>query len=420
MSLIGSLVDAVRGSSSTKPPVPYTSGAAAGGSFTWPGQGSDRFAALDMTTAESTLLSVLDLVSSKTAEVEWEAERVYQRASSSRERQLVGPENLAVALWDQPNDFMDGQQLRQLVTWHYDAVGEGYVLADRFPGTDVVRSLWPIRPDRMTPQYSEKAFRLGWVYTGPNQEKIPLDEAEVMRIYRPHPVDFHRGIGIVQPLLIAAGTSLTAQAWIRAFFRNDARPGGVIEIELEPDEQLTDDEFKILKRRWNENHDGVSRANRVGFLERGHWKDVQQTIKDMEYSGIRNLTRDQILEAFRIHRHSMGIAEDVNRANATAASALLTENTVRPRIGLWKKLANGPYRKLFGDAGAAIKFCPVIPDPTDPEMVNAERNSKTSAYKELVEAGVHPDDAAEAVGLKPMRHVQKEVAQDARPAPATA
>lgn len=413
MSLIGSLLAAVRGSAPTAPPVPYTSNSSPGGLFTQAWQGDERAAALDMSTAESTLLSVLDLVSSKVAEVEWEAERVYQRARAGKERQLVGPENLAVALWDAPNDFMDGQQLRQLVTWHYDAVGEGYVLADKFPGTDVVRSLWPIRPDRMTPQYSEKAFRLGWIYTGPNREKIPLNEGEVMRIYRPHPTDFHRGIGLVQSLLVAAGTSLTAQAWIRAFFRNDARPGGVIEIELEPDEQLTDDEFKILKRRWNENHDGVSRANRVGFLERGHWKDVQQSIKDMEYSGIRNLTRDQILEQFRIHKHSMGISEDVNRANAVAANSLLTENTVRPRVNLWKKLANGPYRRLFGDAGQAIQLCPIIPAPTDPEMANAERDSRASSYKTLIDAGVHPDDAAETVGLQPMRHVAKEVTQDA-------
>lgn len=394
----------------TAPPVPYTSNFAGSSSSFMALQKDNRFESLDVSTAESTLLSVLDLVSSKTAEVEWELEREYKNPRADQQRVVLGPQDhLAAQLWEQPNDFMDGQFLRQLVTWHYDAVGEGYVLADRFPGTNMISSLWPVRPDRMTPVVSEKKYRTGWVYTGPNREKVPLEESEILRIVRPHPLDFHRGIGLVQALLTAAGTSLTAQAWIRNFFRNDARPGGVIELGLDWDEQIEDSDWKIMKRRWNENHDGVTRANRVGFLERGSWKDVQQSVKDMEYSGIRNLTRDQILEAFRIHKHSMGISEDVNRANATAASSLLTENTVRPRIGLWKKLANGAYLRLFGDAGRGVKFCPVDLDPLDPDLVNAERDSKTSAYKDLIEAGVHPEDAAATVGLPPMRHVEKAV-----------
>jgi phage portal protein BeeE len=416
-----SLFDAVAaayngpGEAST-PPVPYTSGYTQSTPMMF--QRDDRETQLEMSTAESTLLSVLDLVSSKTAEVRWEAERVFATARPGRDRQLVTAEqSLAVELWEKPNDFMTGQFLRQLVTWHYDAVGEGWIVADKFPGTGLIRSLWPVRPDRMDPVTSETRYCTGYVYTGPNKEKIPLELGEVLRITRPNPWDFHRGLGLVQTLLIAAGTSLTAQAWIRAFFRNDARPGGVIELGLEPEEQLTDDEFTILKRRWNEDHDGVSRANRVGFLERGAWKDVQQSIKDMEYSGIRNLTRDQILEAFRIHKHSMGISEDVNRANATAASSLLSENTTRPRLDLWQQLANGAYRDLFGDAGRLVKFCYTNPSPVDPEMANAERDSKTSSYKTLIEAGVDPDDAAVTVGLPPMRHSGGQVqGNDARPA----
>lgn len=412
-----SLFEAVKGAMSvvgnpqaagTAPPVPYSSDFTGSSNF-YSLRKDSRLESLDMSTAESTLLSVLDLISSKTAEVEWELEREVRNPRPGQERVVVGPEqNLAAHLWENPNDFMDGQFLRQLCTWHYDAVGEGYILADVFPGTNVIKALWPVRPDRMTPAVNEKKFRNGWIYTGPNREQIPLEESEILRIVRPHPTDFHRGIGIVQPLLTASGTSLAAQQWIRTFFRNDARPGGVIELGLEPDQEITDDEWKIMKRRWNENHEGVTRANRVGFLERGSWKDVQQTIKDMEYSGIRNLTRDQILEAFRIHKHSMGISEDVNRANATAANSLLTENTVRPRIGLWKKLANGPYLRLFGSSGQGVRFCPINLDPLDPELVNAERNSKTSAYKDLIDAGVHPDDAAAAVGLPPMRHVERQ------------
>jgi HK97 family phage portal protein len=416
MSIFSEVRDAMTGGrAQTAPPVPYTRDFT-GGSGVFSGSPDTRFESLDISTAESTMLSVLDLISSKTAEVEWELERVYKIPRPDRERTVIGPDqHLAAQLWNQPNDFMDGQQLRQLVTWHYDAVGEGYILADRFRGTDLIQALWPVRPDRMTPVVSEKQFRIGWMYTGPNGERIPLDEDEVLRIYRPHPWDVHRGLGLVQALLTAGGTSLTAQAWIRSFFRNDARPGGVIEIGLEPDEELTDDEFKILKRRWNENHDGPSRANRVGFLERGSWKDVQQSIKDMEYSGIRTLTRDQILETFRIHKHSMGIAEDVNRANATAANSLLTENTVRPRVGLWKKLANGAYLRLFGDAGRGVSFCPVNLDPLDPDLVIADRDSKTSSYKTLIDAGVDPQDAAVTVGLPPMKHIQGQAVSDARP-----
>jgi hypothetical protein len=54
--------------------------------------------------------------------------------------------------------------------------------------------------------------------------------------------------------------------------------------------------------------------------------------------------------------------------------------------------------------GKGYEFVPGNPVPEDKAAANAERGSKTTAYKTLTDAGVDPEDAAVVVGLPPMRH----------------
>lgn len=402
MSLLADLVDTFRGPrNETLPPVPFStpSGGFGGNLFGRRADPQERH--LDLTTVESTLFSVLDLLSSTTAEVEWTLRLKSANPKPDEEMPILGPEqHLAAKLWEEPNDFMEGQELRSVVEWHYDAVGEGWIVC-QYNGIGMPESFWPVRPDRMKPVTDPKKFLLGWMYTGPGSEKVPLELNEVMRIRRPHPLDPHRGIGAVQTLMLPLQTSLTAQQWIQAFYRNDATPGGM--IELGGDEVMEEGDYRKLVSRWNAQHRGVNRAHRVGILEVGSYKQFEVNFKNLQFTEMRQLTRDQILEAFRIHKHMLGISEDVNRAASLAADATYGKRILKPRVKNWQKLANGPFLKTFGPQPRPVEFCPENVVPEDEEAANVERTSKASAYKTLRDAGVNPDDAATVVGLPPMR-----------------
>lgn len=399
MSLLADLFDAFRAPrADTPPPVPYTS-AGTGMSMVFGRGAQPTERQLDLTTAESTLYSVLDLISGDVAGVGWDLYRGGRSADMcppENAKALTEAQHLAVKLWHQPNDFMTGDHLRTVCAWHYDAVGEAWIICDYLmPG--VPKSFWPVRPDRMTPRTDQDKYLVGYTYTGPSGERIPLELDEVLRITRPHPLDPHRGIGPVPALMLPLTTSLTAQQWIDAFYRNDATPGGI--IQLGRDEVLDDDDYNSLKLRWNEQHKGVSRAHRVGILEIGEFKPMQVNFKDLQVTEMRHLTRDQVLEAFRIHKHMIGASDDVNRANAVAADDSYARRILHRRVKAWYAFANGPYLKCFGTSGRGVVWCPENVVPEDEEAENAERASVATAAKTYADAGVPVEQWAPYLGL---------------------
>jgi HK97 family phage portal protein len=369
----------------TPPPVPYTSA----GGFSWGNRGTEPTEhQLDLTTSESTLYSVLELISGDIGGVGWELYRGARQADMSAPesaKPLSAAQSLAVRLWHQPNDFMTGEHLRTVCAWHYDAVGESWVVCD-YAAKDVPLSFWPVRPDRIKPKTDRDKYLVGYEYTGPSGEKVPLELNEVLRITRPHPLDPHRGIGPVPALMLPLTTSLTAQQWIDAFYRNDATPGGMIQLGL--DEVLDDEDYKSVVTRWNEQHRGVSRAHRVGILEIGEFKPMQVNFKDLQVTEMRHLTRDQVLEAFQLNKFMLGATDDVNRAASLAANDTYARRVLHRRVRKWHAFANGPYLQCFGASGRGVTWCPENVIPEDEEAENAERTSIATAFKSYVDAGV--------------------------------
>ncbi len=399
MSLIGDLVDVFRGPvNQTDPPVPYTANQDLGRISVYGRSADPQTRHLDMTTVESTLFSVLDLLASDVSTVDW---GFYPKNAFEDDMEpLTAEQHLAVKLWDEPNDFMSGDELRYRIEWHYDSVGEGWMLCG-FNELGVPESFWWVRPDRLMPAADDGKFLIGWVYTGPDGEKVPLPlndpEVRLMRICRPHPIDPHRGIGAVQSLMTSLGTSLTAQQWIQSFYNNDATPGGM--IELGQDEFMEGDDYRKLVAKWNFRHRGVNRAHRVGILEVGKFVPMPVNLRQLQFTEMRHLTRDQVLEAFRINKFMLGATDDVNRAASLAADDTYARRALKPRVGKWNGLVNGKYLGCFGAAGAAIKGCPENVVPEDEEAENQERVSKSTAFKTYIDAGMDYDDAAMLCGL---------------------
>lgn len=416
MSLILDLLDAVRGGADEAgPPIPFTAeNASAMGSIFGSGKPSLN-QQLDLTTSESTLFSVLDLVSSRVAAVKWNSFRPTDTEVEEDARvKVTAQQNLAVKMWHRPNKFITGKQLRNVCTWHHKAVGEAWMVMDFYDAARTLpRTWWPVRPDRMFPVPDPDDFLLGYLYRSPDGEDIALELDEVLRITRPHPLDPHRGLGAVQTLGTALGLSLTSQQWIAAFFRNDATPGGVIEV---PD-GLEDHEYDQLRRRWNQQHRGVGRAHRVAILEYGKWVPRQMSIKDMQFPQVRNLTRDQVLEAFRIHKHMLGITEDVNLANATAARETFDEAVTVPEVDEWTDLANGPYLERFGSKGGAVEFCPVSPIKKDTEEPRRDMAAKVENAEKLIGMGADWAATFDMLGLPaiPQAVVQDETPPESAP-----
>jgi HK97 family phage portal protein len=267
----------------------------------------------------------------------------------------------------------------------------------------------------MTPIPHPQDYLSGWIYTGPNGEKVPLEVRDVIQIKLPNPTDPYRGLGPVQALLSHLDSARYSAEWNRNFFQNSAEPGGMVEF----DDELTEAEFEQFQKRWRDSHQGVNNAHRVAVLENGlKWVDRSYSQRDMQFAELANLSRELIREGFGIHSHMLGLSEDVNRANADAGEVSFARWLTSPRAARWEDMLNCTYLPMFGDTGKGVEFEHDRVVPEDREADDRERTSKANAVAALVRTGRYdPAGALEAFGLPPITVIEAPATKPPVPAP---
>ncbi|MGW4525176.1 phage portal protein [Amycolatopsis sp. NPDC004378] len=388
-SLLGALAPRVRNDS----PAPLVSRSASG-RFSGVFSRRDAKAQLDMMALNGTVFGIVDKTSTAVAGVEW---HLYRKSKTGKKEDRVEvTSHAALDLLNKPNAFFDRMTLLETAQQHLDLPGEAALLVARSGRSSLPLELWPIRPDRLDPVPHPTKYLTGWIYTSPDGEQVPLRIDEVIHIRRPNPVDPYRGLGPVGTVLTEIMSADYAARWNANFFKNDASPGGIIEVE----KRLTDDEFDELTMRWEEQHRGVARAHRVAILEQGKWVDRKYSQRDMQFTDLRGVSRDAIMEAYGFPKSMLGITEDVNRAVAEAGKAVFAEWLTVPRLNRWRNAWNGRLLPLYGpDAAKTLEFDYESPVPEDREADNAERTSKATAAKTYIDAGYDGDSVKEALDL---------------------
>ncbi|MFB7440245.1 phage portal protein [Streptomyces mirabilis] len=345
--------------------------------------------------SNSTLYAIVDRIITSYSQVEW---HLYRTAKSGRDEDRVEVMTHAVLdLWNAPNKFMTGPMFRESGQQHEELTGEQWWVIARNPQfKQLPLELWPVRPDRMDPIPDAEDFIVGYVYRSPNGEMVPLDVEDVIFQRRPNPIDPYRGVGVVQTILVDLDATRASAEWNRAFFLNSAEPGGIVQV----DKRLSDEEFNEFRDRWAEQHRGVSNAHRVGVLENGlQWVDRKYSMRDMQFTELRDVAREIIREAFGMPKPMLGAVDDVNRANAEAAGFVFAEWLIKPRLKRVKEILNTRLLPMYGRLGEGLEFDFDDPTPENREVDAAELTARTTAAALLVEKGFDPAATLSAVGL---------------------
>lgn len=357
MSIVTDMIDAlpfVKAANTTRPStLPTVAGNAFGGVSAPVGTESS----LNQMPSSGWVFSIIDRIASSVAATRWTASQHidgYGRLALDQAHPLV-------RLWNKPNPFYSQAELIEVLSQHFELVGEMWIVVVRDSlGLGLPVELWPVRPDRIAPIPHPKKFISGYVYSL-GTERVVLDVDDVIFIRRPSPTNPYRGMGVVGSIMADVLSEKAAAQWTQSFFRNSAVPGGIIEV----DEDLSDADFERLVDRWRVQHQGVGNAHRVAFLERGKWINRTFSNRDIQLDLLRKLNRDVIFGAFGMPASVMGVTENVNRANAEAGQLLFNQNIVVPRLRRIQSALNMRLTPLFGDG---IEFNYADPTPQNSVM----------------------------------------------------
>lgn len=304
----------------------------------------------------------------------------------------------ALSVLQNPNPFYTTQEYFESGQQHIDLVGEGWTIMNRIGSMPY--ELWVARPDRMVVVTDRSDFLVGYIYVDPDGQEMPLRKEDVLSVRMPDPENPYRGLGPVQSVLSNIDSGGYSAEWNANFFRNGARPGGIVKLSR----KMSDPDFEQLVERFNVNHRGTANANRTAFLEEGDWVDVApMSIRDMQFVETSNLNRDTIMLAFTASKFDVGILDDVNRATAEAADVSFGNRMTIPRLDRWQGMLNNDYLPQFPGSTGDLSFVYSNPVPPDRVAAREDKTAATEVYVALVDAGVNPDEAAAFAGLPPMK-----------------
>jgi HK97 family phage portal protein len=285
-------------------------------------------------------------------------------------------------------------------------------------GKGQIEEIYLLRPDRVliVPDTDNPLLVKGYVYVQADGKRIPFSPAEIVHHKNFNPQGNwpfpHRGMGVIEAAHWAIDTDNEARLWNYKFFKNSARPDGI--LEYKGDGTLPADEYVRIKEQWKQEHQGADNAHKVGVLSGSvTWKEITRSQADMEFSQQRTFSRDEVLALFRTPKSVIGITDDVNRANADAAIYVFNLRTVKP---LMQKLANTLNEFYLPEFEDGLKFEFVSPVPED-------RVALTAEYAQAMNKWLTRNEIRALEGLPPTENgntfwgTLADVEQDTAPAP---
>jgi HK97 family phage portal protein len=388
-SIVGSLLN--------RTPIPYGGGRSSIFKATSDRPPQEKY--LGAMGAQSTIFAIVDRIATSIASVEW---RLYRKAAKPEDREEVLGRHPALVVLNKPNQHYTRTEFFETLQQHFELTGEMWMLLSRstkFPSGPPIE-LWPVRPDRMRPVPSPTEFISGYIYKN-GRDEVPLALNDAIYNKRPSPLDPYRGIGPIGTLLIDIEGEHAASVFNTMFFHNGAEPGGIFEVP----ELLSDEEFDTILAHWEQQHKGVNNAHRVALMEMGTWKERSYNMRDMQFEQLRRFSRETFRQAWGFPKPMLGDVEDVNRANAEAASFVFADQLLIPRLRRWRTMLNDDFLPQFGTMGEGYEF---DFDAIIPRSVMDEREDKrmaAQAVQMLVAQRFDPAESLEAFGLPPISHL---------------
>lgn len=301
-------------------------------------------------------------------------------------------------LLDSPNEFSPASQFFYLTQSYLELTGDSFYLLDR---PNQPTSMVQLQPDKVEldlgdPTKGEdliKGYRYRDQVDGKNIEMYYEPEL-IIHIKTPNPQNQFRGKSPVEAGAVAIDTSNMAQEFLKVFFTNAAVPN----FALTTDGKITDEEMKRMQRQLRSTYGGVRNAFKTLILSGGLKPvTVQQTGQQMQLIELLNSERDTIMAMFKNTKSSLGIVDDVNRANAEASLLSWKQSVIKPKMNKITDTLNEKLVPMFGN-NLVLGFCDPVPED-ETEDIQKVKELFTGAQRQVMSL----NEAREILDLPPVK-----------------
>ncbi len=257
---------------------------------------------------------------------------IYRYLEDQEGRQRAKNHPLYEVLHSQPNETQTAFEFTQMMMTHALLRGSGY--ARIMPGPrGFADRLVPYHPERVTKERLESG-RVRYKVENDLGKSETLNQEDIFEVGGLS-LDGWNTVSVVSYAKDSFGLSLAAEKYGSKFFRNDSRPGGV----LETDGKISRDAAKRIKSEWEALHAGGNQ-HRVAVLEQGlKWQAIGVTPEEAQFLGTREHQAEDVCRWFRVPPHMVGLTSKTTSWGTgieQQAIGFLTY-TLRPWLTRWSQ-----------------------------------------------------------------------------------
>jgi HK97 family phage portal protein len=258
-------------------------------------------------------------------------------------------------LHDQPNPEMTSMVWRETIQAHVLSWGNGYCEIQRDQANRVV-ALWPITPDRVTPDRRQPGGELFYRVLNPTTNReVEMAPEDVLHIPGLG-FDGVKGYSVIAKAREAIGMGLAYERFGNTFFANGAGFGGALQFPR----PLSDKAMTNLRTSIEARHKGPGKAHQFVILEDGGtWASTSMPLDDAQFLQGRKFQVTEIARWFNMPPHKLRDLERATFSNIEEQQIEFVTDTIRPWLVRWEQEIN---RKLIRPAERRIQFAEHLVD----------------------------------------------------------
>lgn len=237
-----------------------------------------------------------------------------------------------------------------------------------------------LNPDNVLIVPDKKEYLRGFLYEI-NGHHIPFEPDEVNHRKYIDPGEEYYGMTAIEAMTDTLKMERRLLKYNQAFFKNQARPDGVLTTE----QKLNDRVFDRVRQQWEEKYKGIRNAHKVAILEQGlDFKNIAISQKEADFIETRKMNRQDILAAYKVPPIIVGL-ETINRATAEVQERIFWENNIKPKAMKRDTAYNSRVAVLFGQD---------LFIETDFSDISALQADRSEEFKRKIESGqMTPNEA---------------------------
>lgn len=280
--------------------------------------------------------------------VVWVYKAVYAIASNAASLpigQRVGDWRIGELQWDdpvldllnrRPNQNTDAFTFRHMLSSQVLLSKKGaYVEITRNRLGDV-SSLFLHQPQYVFPIPDAEKFVSGYSIEYPNTPKKIIEPQNMMWIRVPHPIDPYKGQTPLESAGLAIEFDYYSRVYNRNFVINDGRPGGMLVIKGDMEEEQSEEIARRFRGTTGSNIGGAGRIT-VLSAEDASFIDTGVNQRDAQYTEARAQNKEEILLAFGVPESVIGNASGRSFANADVELEVFWRETMLPHLTLLER-----------------------------------------------------------------------------------